>query len=196
MAGGRAGVFLDRDGVLMADVENLTRPEQIELIPGAAAAVRDLKQAGFPVVVITNQPVVARGWLSERDVSAIHERLQELLRPGGGEVTAFYVCPHHPNATLPEYRQECLCRKPAPGMLLQAAGDLALDLPRSYLVGDRITDILAGRAAGCTTVLVESGRHADAPIETARPIDLSVREDYRCRNLPAAARWILARQPR
>jgi D-glycero-D-manno-heptose 1,7-bisphosphate phosphatase len=198
-------VFMDRDGVVIVDVDNLTRPDQVALLPGAAVVIRGLRQAGFLAVVVTNQPVVARGWVTEQQVDEVHAHVQALLRPAGGELTALYFCPHHPSATLPQYRQACDCRKPRPGLLLRAAADLDIDLKRSYMIGDRITDILAGRAAGCTTILVESGRHQAAPvgaisnrpylapIETADPIDPAVREDYRCRDLPAAAAWIMGR---
>jgi D-glycero-D-manno-heptose 1,7-bisphosphate phosphatase len=184
-------VFLDRDGVLIRDVHNLTQWKQVELIPGSAAAVGDLRQAGLAVVVVTNQPVVARGWMSERQVRNLHHRLRTLLRREGADVTGFYFCPHHQSATLPAYRCDCPCRKPRPGMLLKAAEDLSLDLRRSFMVGDRVTDVLAGRAAGCTTILVESGRHAAAPIQTSEPVDLFVQEDYRCRDLRAASQWII-----
>lgn len=190
----RAGVFLDRDGVLIRDLNNLTRVEQVDLISGSAAAVRRLCHTGFPVIVVTNQAVVARGWTTEREVEQIHEYLRRLLHAQGAQVTAFYFCPHHPNANLAEYRTNCECRKPRPGMLLQAAEELGLDLARSYMVGDRITDILAGHAANCTTILVESGRHTAPPIETVDPIDRNVGEDCRCRDLAAATEWILQQE--
>ncbi len=188
-------VFLDRDGVLITDVRNLTKPEQVVLAPGAAGVVRNLKRSGFCVVVVTNQPVVARGWLTESQVGEIHEHIQTLLGPEDGEISAFYFCPHHPNATVPKYRRECACRKPRPGMLLQAGKEFDLDLDRSYMVGDRITDTMAGLAAGCTTILVESGQHEAPPIQTSDPIDLSAKAHHQCRDLQAAARWILEQTP-
>jgi len=190
----RKCVFLDRDGVLIEDVGLLTRPDQARLIDGAARAVAALRRAGFAVVVVSNQAVVARGLCGEEDVKRVNETIDRaLLDSGGSGVTAFYFCPHHPNATVPAYRADCRCRKPASGMLSQAADDLQLDLAQSYMVGDRMTDILAGRGAHCTTILVESGRHEEPPIETANPIDLACKPDRVCADLREAARWILGR---
>lgn len=185
-------VFFDRDGVLIEDVHLLTSPGEVKLLNGASWAVTALKKAGYQVIVITNQTVVARGLATEQDVQIVHERIQHLLVEAGGEpVDAFYFCPHHPNATLQVYRINCQCRKPRPGMLLRAAEDRHIDLKRSYVVGDRITDIIAGQRAGCTTILVESGRHQEPPIETPDPIDLSIRPDFTCRNLQEAVDFIL-----
>lgn len=189
----RPGIFLDRDGVLIRDVDILTRCEQVELLPGAVEALKVLQEAGYPIVVVTNQPVVARGWITEPELQAIHQHIRQLLQGQGADVSAFYYCPHHPAATLPEYRQACDCRKPRPGLLLQAAADMGLDLPASVMVGDRISDIAAGRAAGCATVLVECGCHEAPPITSPDPIDPNLREDFRCADLAAAVEWILRR---
>jgi D-glycero-D-manno-heptose 1,7-bisphosphate phosphatase len=185
-------VFFDRDGVLIADEGNLTDPRQVRLLPGAAEAASALKQNGFIPVVVTNQPVVARGWITERQLQEIHKHIQRMLGPEG-TIAHFFYCPHHPHADLPEYRQDCGCRKPRPGMLLRAANELDVDLNQSFMIGDRITDILAGHAAGCQTVLLETGRHQDPPIVTAYPIDRTVTENYRCRTLMEAIPWILER---
>ena len=189
-------VFLDRDGVLIEDVHLLARPEQVRLVPAAAAAVRALREGGFLVVVASNQSVVARGLASEADVARVHERVQELLRSAGGElatVSAFRFCPHHPHADVAAYRTECACRKPRPGMIIDACRELAIDAHSSYLVGDRLSDIAAGRAAGLTTILVESGRHLEATICCVDPIDAALRSDHVARDLRAAGDWILGR---
>ncbi len=190
-------VFLDRDGVLIRDVHLLTRPEQVELFPCVPEALRRLDQAGFVMVVVTNQPVVARGLVSEAEVEAIHRfiarRLGELARPAP---EAFYFCPHHPRATLARYRRACSCRKPAPGMLLQAAADLDLELARSFMIGDRMSDVAAGRFAGCRTVLLETGKHAEAPIESAVPMPPDLWPDHRCRDLGRALDWIFSTEER
>jgi len=185
-------VFLDRDGVLIEDIHLLTQPDEVRLMDGSPWAVRILKAAGYQVVVVSNQTVVARGLATERDVEAVHELIQRLLVEAGGDrVDAFFFCPHHPNATWPEYRLECECRKPRPGLLLRAAAERGIDLSRSYMVGDRITDIIAGQRAGCKTILVESGRHLDPPIESPDPIDPSCQPDFVCADLRKAVRFIL-----
>jgi D-glycero-D-manno-heptose 1,7-bisphosphate phosphatase len=111
---------------------------------------------------------------------------------GGPAFDRIEVCPHHPRALIEAYRQVCDCRKPATGMLRRSALALGVELTRSFLVGDRITDIVAGARAGCRTVMVETGRHADAPIETAEPLDPSICADHLCCDLAMAADWILA----
>jgi len=159
-------VFLDRDGVIIRDVDLLVRVDQIELLPGAAAAVRRLRDARLPVVIVTNQPVVARGFVTEEEVLALEAVIEQRLRDAGAIVDGFYYCPHHPRATLAEYRLACECRKPRPGMLLRAARELALDLGASTMIGDRPSDIAAGQRAGCRTILVETGMHAAPRIES------------------------------
>lgn len=187
-------VFLDRDGVLIEDVHLLVCAEQVRLAQGAAAAVSALKRAGYEVIVVTNQAVVARGLAKESDVDRVHERVQELLvQAGGVPVDAFYYCPHHPNATLPQYRVACECRKPRPGLLLRAARERHVDLRRSYVVGDRMTDIAAGCRAGCSTILILSGRHSAAPIETPDPVEPTCRPGDVCTSLAEAAELILWR---
>ena len=190
----RPAVFIDRDGVLIEDIHLLTKPSEVRLFDGTPRAILSLKLAGYKVVVVSNQTVVARGLATEHDVHKVHEWIQHLLVEAGGErIDAFYFCPHHPHATLPQYRVACECRKPRPGLLLQAASELGIDLHSSYMVGDRITDIIAGQRAGCTTILVKSGRHLEPPIESSDPIDLSCQPNYECSNLRQAAEWILRR---
>lgn len=186
-------VFLDRDGVLIEDVHLLTQPAQLRLLPGVPTTLQRLAAAGFRLLVVSNQPVVARGLATEAEVECVHAELQRLIiAAGGAPVERFYFCPHHPNATLPAYRVACECRKPRPGMLLQAAREHGVDLRASFAVGDRITDIIAGTRAGCRTVLVQTGKHTDAPIESPDGIDASVQPDFIGAHLAAAAEWILA----
>lgn len=167
----RDALFLDRDGTLIEEVNYLASPEQVRLIPGAAVAVRKLNAAGVPVVVVTNQAGVARGYFPEERVGEVHAHLSELLAIEGANVDAYYYCPHHGTAGIGEYRIDCECRKPKPGMLLKAAGDLNLDLSRSWMIGDKLDDLRAGAAAGCRTVLVRTGYGAKAA-ETLPPEDL------------------------
>ncbi len=187
----RPAVFLDRDGVLIEDVDLVTRREQMRILPGAPQALAHLRVAGFRLIVVTNQPVVARGMASEDDVAELHRTLDRHFRQLGAGVDAWFFCPHHPQANRPEYRSECTCRKPSPGMLLAAAAQHQVSLPDSFMVGDRLTDIAAGFAAGCRTVWVQSGKHAEPPIRTARPLPGDLRADHVCTTLREAAGWIL-----
>ena len=191
--GCRRAVFLDRDGVLIRDVDLLTRIDEVRICPCAPAALRSLQAAGFAIVVVTNQAVIARGMISEAGVEAIHDWIQaQFEKRAGVRIDAFYVCPHHPHADVAAYRRVCECRKPRPGMLLRAAEEMALDLRKSVLVGDRASDIIAGRAAGCRTILVQTGKH-DAPlIVTADPAEAAAAEpDHVCDDLAAATEIIL-----
>ena len=192
MQASQAAVFLDRDGVLIEDRGLLVDAAEIRLCPGVGPALQLLKAAGFRLVVASNQAVVARGLIGEPELDALHRELQRLIaRCGGPLFDAVYYCPHHPEATLPAYRVACPCRKPRPGMLVKAARDHELDLKASFLVGDRPTDIAAGAAAGCRTVLVQTGMHDAPPIVTADPIDGQCQPDFTCPDLPAAAEWII-----
>lgn len=164
--------FFDRDGVLVRDAGRYA--PALEPLPGAAEATARFRSAGWRVVVVTNQPAVARGDCTLADLARQHEALAAAFGASGGGIDAFYVCPHHPSATIPAWRAVCECRKPRPGLLLRAATDLDLDLRRSVMVGDRVTDIEAGWRAGCRTALVRSGAHAAPRIVTPdAPIDLT-----------------------
>jgi D-glycero-D-manno-heptose 1,7-bisphosphate phosphatase len=154
----RPAVFLDRDGVLIAEAVYLSDPDRVQLVPGAATAVRRLNDAGFPVVVVTNQSGVARGYFPEGRVGEVHARIAELLHAeGGGRIDHFDYSPFHPTEGVGDYRRDTDCRKPKPGMLLRSAAALGLDLERSWMVGDRRSDLEAGAAAGCRTILVRTG---------------------------------------
>ncbi|MEW6511387.1 MAG: HAD family hydrolase [Bacteroidota bacterium] len=157
MSAGRAAVFFDRDGTLNEEVEFLSRPEQLRLIPGAAGAVRSINAGGFHACIISNQSGVARGIFSEADLVPIHAKLMQDLGREGARIDRIYYCPHHPIAGLPPYNVECDCRKPRPGMLRRAAEEFGLDLERSYVVGDRIVDVQAAQAAGAQGILVLTG---------------------------------------
>lgn len=185
-------IFLDRDGVIIEEVHLLTDPAQIRIRKNAPSALKMLKRAGFRLIIVTNQTVVARGLISEQNVAKINGLMENLLvKAGAPRFDGCYICPHHPNATLEAYRMTCECRKPKPGMLLQAAREHALDLSASFMIGDRITDIIAGDQAGCRTVLLKTGAHLLPAIETSEPIDESIKPHFSCSNLEEAARWIL-----
>jgi D-glycero-D-manno-heptose 1,7-bisphosphate phosphatase len=145
------------------------------------------------LVAITNQTVVARGLATLEEVAAVHARVDELIRRDGGPaLDGWYVCPHHPEATDPAYRIACECRKPRPGLIVQAAEDHAIDLGRSFMVGDRITDVVAGHAAGCSTIQLRRGAHLAPPIVTVDPLP-QLEPDRRCDCLAEAAEWIVRR---
>ena len=148
----RRAVFLDRDGTLNVEVNYLHRIEDFTLIPGVAPAIMALNRAGFLVIVVTNQAGIARGYYDEQAMHMLHEHLKQALAVEGGHLDGIYFCPHHP-----DFSGACACRKPEPGMLLQAAAEHTIDLARSWLVGDTSGDIGAGHAAGCRTILVRSG---------------------------------------
>lgn len=155
-------VFLDRDGtinkpVLHRELGIIDAPftvEQFELMAGASESVRILNELGLRVVVVTNQAGIAKGKLDEETLAAINRRMQYLLAADGAHLDGIYACPHHPDEGVEPYRQQCYCRKPNPGLLLQAAAELDLDLARSYMVGDSYTDVLAGQSAGCRTIIL------------------------------------------
>ena len=153
----RRAVFLDRDGTVILNDGDLGDPDLVELLPGAAEAMRRLRESGYALVVVTNQGGVARGRYDETAVHATHARLEEILRRETGlprVVDAFYFCPFHPEGTVERYRREHPWRKPAPGMLLEAAREHALDLATSWMVGDQERDAQAGAAAGCRSILI------------------------------------------
>lgn len=148
-------VFLDRDGVIIADTGYIDSLKRVSLLPDIAENLRKLKENGFILVIVTNQSGVARGYFTEQTLKEINKNILEQLKIQGVEVDAVYYCPHHPEGKIKEYAFQCSCRKPQPGMLLQAARDLNIDIKASFLIGDSERDILAGQAAGCKTVLLK-----------------------------------------
>jgi D-glycero-D-manno-heptose 1,7-bisphosphate phosphatase len=179
MSDARRIVFLDRDGTVACYREYCLRAEDFRLLPGAAAAIRLLNDAGVLVALVTNQSAVGRGWLTPAGLEAIHDKMRRGLARQGARLDAIAVCPHHPQAG-------CDCRKPGCGLLRQAAQALNASLAGAYMVGDRWLDVRCGRAAGCTTVLVHSG-HAPEPAD-------GLVADLEAPDLRTAARWILARE--
>lgn len=157
----RPAVFLDRDGTINEEVSFITRPEQLKLLPGAAQAVRMIRDAGYRVVVITNQPVVARGDCDIPGLLRIHDHMERELSRERAFLDGIYYCPHHPDKGFegerPEYKIECDCRKPADGLVQQAERELNLDLGASWFIGDRTTDVQTAHNAGIRSVLLRSG---------------------------------------
>ena len=146
-------VFLDRDGTINRMVGFVTRPEQFELIPGAAEAIKAINKSGYLAIVVTNQPVIARGDCTFKELQTIHDKMETELGKAGAFIDALYVCPHHTDKGFPgerpEYKCDCDCRKPHPGLLRQAAQDFNIDLSESYMIGDSDRDVDVGINAGC-----------------------------------------------
>ena len=187
----RPAVFLDRDGTINEEREYLHRIEDFAFISGVPESIRRLKDTGFLVIVVTNQSGVARGFYDEQAVAALHEHLQQLLAEYGSRIDAFYHCPHHPTEGVGDYRVACDCRKGSPGMLLLAAQEYAIDLSRSFMVGDKIADIEAAVRAGCHPILVRTGYGAkDEPRVAAQFPGTVV-----CNDLVAAVEFILTVKP-
>lgn len=174
-------VFLDRDGTIARDVPYCSRPEDFELLPGAAEGIKLLNEHVFKVVVVTNQSGIARGYFTEESLAQIHDKMGRELAKHGAHVDAIYYCPHHPD-------DSCECRKPKLGMLLQAASDWDIALGQSYVIGDAGADIDMGRNAGCRTILITEnclGRLHD---------ERALHPDYVAPNISAAVQWIIAQQ--
>ncbi|GFO60422.1 D,D-heptose 1,7-bisphosphate phosphatase [Geomonas silvestris] len=155
--GKHRAVFLDRDGTINVEVEYLSQAADFQLIPGVPWALKCLKDAGYLLVVVTNQSGIARGYYDEAALADIHEHMHRDLASFGASLDACYFCPHHPEHGTGDNRTDCGCRKPLPGMLQQAAEDLDIDLAASFMIGDKLGDIEAGIAAGCTPMLVLTG---------------------------------------
>ncbi|MBQ6449891.1 D-glycero-beta-D-manno-heptose 1,7-bisphosphate 7-phosphatase [bacterium] len=173
-------IFLDRDGTLNKDAGFLTNIDQLELIPGASEAVKLINDSGYLAIVVTNQPAIARGELTIAQLDLIHQKLETLLGQDGAYLDAIYYCPHHPDKGFsgerPEYKIECECRKPKPGMLLQAARHFNIDLSSSWMIGDSIKDIEAGKAVNCYTALLSKEQANIQPDLSARDLLSAVKK--------------------
>ncbi|MCE2514551.1 MAG: HAD family hydrolase [Acidobacteria bacterium] len=185
-------VFLDRDGTLNEDVGYLERIERLRLFPWGIDAIRLLRQAGYAVVVVTNQTGVGRGMLREEFLGETVDFLQARLAAVGQRLDGHYHCPHDPHAPLEPYRRACDCRKPRPGMVLRAARDLDLDLSRSAAVGDKWSDVALARNTGMRGLLVRTGYGAS---QEASPRE-GLAADAVVPDLMAAVVWILREMPR
>lgn len=190
-ARGRAAVFLDRDGTLVAERGYVTAPGQLRLLAGAAGAVRALRSSGYLAVLVTNQSAVARGLLDEEGLALVHGELRRRLARRGAELDGLFVCPHHPTEGRPPLRRRCSCRKPAPGLLRRAIRELQLDPRRSWCVGDSQRDVDAAARAGVRAILVRTGhgRREEKAVVRRHPRTPVVAD------LAAAARVILGGAP-
>jgi len=190
---GRArAVFLDRDGTLSEDVGYACEVAQYRLFPWTVPALRALRQAGYRVIVLTNQSGVARGYFPETMVQEVHRRFERELREHGAQWDAIYYCPHHPEGIVPAYRRMCACRKPATGLVERAAREFALDLPRCVFIGDKYTDIMLAHRVGARGVLVLTGHGRE---EWARSRKEGWRPpDHVAGNLWEAVQWVLSHE--
>jgi histidinol-phosphate phosphatase family protein len=169
-------VFLDKDGTLVEDVPYNVDPARIRLVPGAIGALRTMAQAAYTLVVVSNQSGVARGLFDIGALRRVEQRLGDLVAPAGISFAGFYWCPHHPDGRVAPFSVACGCRKPAPGLLRLAADELDLDLPGSWMVGDILNDVEAGRRAGCRTVLVDNGGETEWLMTPMREPDYVVND--------------------
>lgn len=185
-------VFLDRDGTINEEVGYLDSLDKLKIISGAYEAIRLINESGMKAVVISNQAGVARGLFTEDFVQITNEHLQTALRQKGAYIDNFYYCPHHPTEGIGIYLQQCNCRKPAPGMLLQAAQDLNIDLTRSYFVGDTFRDMEAAKKAGVKGVLVKTGYGQDFLQDDGPDRGTAeAKPDFIAANILEAVKWIL-----
>lgn len=184
-------VFLDRDGTINRDVGYPNSYHQIEIYSYSFEAVRELNQLGFKVIVITNQSGIGRGFIKEKELLAIHQRMHHDFLAQQARIEAFYYCPHYRFSADPRYRQDCSCRKPLPGLGFRAAHDWNLDLSRSYMIGDKVEDIEFGFNIGATPILVLTG-YGEKSRSTLQHKGL--RPAYIARDLLEAVTWIKKRE--
>ena len=181
-------VFLDRDGVITKDPPHYAhRIDQLKLIPKSAEAIRALNENEFKVVIVSNQSGVARGYYQESDIEIFNSAMKKELEKRGAYIDAIYYCPHYSEAQIEAYMMVCDCRKPEPGMLKHAEKDLNLDLKRSFLVGDKMTDIEAGYSAGCKTILVLTGHGND---EVKKVDEMNIKPNHVSKDLYTSSQII------
>jgi D-glycero-D-manno-heptose 1,7-bisphosphate phosphatase len=185
-------VFFDRDGTINEEVGYLTDLDKLRLIPGSGAAIKRLNEAGFKVVVVTNQAGVARGYFTESFVLETHKRFMQMLRDAGARLDGIYYCPHHPTAGNSSYTMVCDCRKPGTGLIDRAARDLDIDADRSYVVGDKWSDVELGQRAGAHTILVRTGFATDDPGNIRAPHVAD--PDFIAHDITEAVDWIVQQQ--
>lgn len=183
----KIAVFLDKDGTVTQNVPYNVDPNRIQLSEGAGDALRKLSELGCALVVVSNQSGVARGYFDEHELRGVEDRLRSLVyQQAGVSLDGFYYCPHHPDGSIMNYAVNCDCRKPQPGMLQQAAYELDIELERSWMVGDILDDVEAGRRAGCRTILINNGNETEWILSPERQPHFIVS------NLAEAARTIIS----
>jgi D-glycero-D-manno-heptose 1,7-bisphosphate phosphatase len=183
----KGAVFVDRDGTLIEEVGYLDRVERVELYPWTTDAIRALNRAGLPVVMVTNQSGIARGFFTEEVVDAVHRHMAELLEIGGARIDAYYYCPHHPDGKVAAFAQHCECRKPGRGLVDRATREFGIDPAQSFVIGDRWFDVGLARTVGAKGLLVRTGY---GRTEESRPPE-GMRADAVLDNFVEAVSWIL-----
>jgi len=178
-------VFVDRDGTIVEDIGYMNSPEQIKFIPGSLEAIKKLNNAGYKVIVITNQAGVARGLVAEDMLQTIDKTLHKLILNSGAHLDGLYYCPHHPEYGVYPYKQVCECRKPHPGLLKRAQKHFDIDLSLSFMIGDKATDVEAGKRAGTKTIFLLTGKGKK---EESKIKD---QPNHIAKNLLEAVKWIV-----
>lgn len=186
-------VFLDRDGTINEQMGYINHISRFILLPGVARAIRQLNDLHIPVIVVTNQSGLARGYFPASLLDEVHEKMHRLLAKEGAHIDGLYICPHHPEAKVDEFRQACICRKPLPGLLEQAAREMHIDLGRSFMVGDRWSDLRCAVRVGATPILVLTGYGRGdyqyiGPAQEIQPVFIAD-------DLQAAVTWIVGQLP-
>lgn len=184
-SGKSKAVFIDKDGTLIPDIPYNIDPKKITLQDGALEGLLQLQDAGYLLIVISNQSGVARGYFKEEALKEVQTKIGDLLAEKDVRLSGFYFCPHHPDAIVKEYAIQCDCRKPQPGMLLKAADEHNIDLSRSWMIGDMLNDVEAGKMAGCKAILVEGGNEKEWMLNDMRT------PDYKAKNITQAVLFIL-----
>jgi D-glycero-D-manno-heptose 1,7-bisphosphate phosphatase len=181
----RKAIFLDKDGTLIPDVPYNVNPELISLSADSIQGLQQFIQAGYRLIVISNQSGVAKGYFEETALLQVERKLDELLSLNGAQLSGFYFCPHFPGGKVKKYGKECSCRKPKPGLIERAAFENQIDLSKSWMIGDILNDIEAGNRAGCKTILIDNGNETEWQMNTIRTPDCITR------NINSAAAYIL-----
>jgi D-glycero-D-manno-heptose 1,7-bisphosphate phosphatase len=181
----RKAIFLDKDGTLIPDVPYNVDPDKISLSPNTINGLLALQQEGFMFLIISNQSGIARGFFDHDALLEVEHKIKCLLHEHGLSLTGFYYCPHHPESDIAAYRVDCSCRKPKPGLILEAGLDHQIDLSQSWLIGDILHDIEAGHRAGCGAILINNGN------ETAWELNAERIPDAMVQNIDEAAWYIL-----
>lgn len=181
-------IFFDRDGVLNVDKNYALSINDIEFYPQVSDVIAFCRSKDYKIFIVTNQPIIARGLITEEELNILHKDYQDILlsKNANALIDKIFYCPHHPNATLENYRKDCNCRKPNAGMILQAAKEFNIDLKESFMIGDRPSDIIAGSLAGTKTIQCLTGKHNDPMIITNMPFTQDIRTlnpDYKVDNV-------------
>jgi len=187
---GKAAVFLDRDGTINEQMGYVNHICRFQLLPGVGEAIKRLNDADIPVVVVSNQSGLARGYFPEELLDRVHEKMHSLLAESDAKVDAIYYCPHHPEAKEKRFRETCNCRKPKPGLVLQASEELDLDPEKSFVVGDRWSDIKTAANCGAKSILVRTG-YGRGDEKYIGP-DQEIQPHKKCDDLAGAVEWILS----